>query len=231
MTSRSAVAFATIALVSLAACDTGTRISGLVGSQNSAVVRIVNTTGGAIDLTSNGQVVGGGGHVSAGTTSACVRIDPSTATLGLRAQGATSDLAGFSFAPAPAAHYIVVAFTSDVGTTSALSLTDQFTPTSGLSALRVVDVAPGLGSLDVYVTPNGAPLGVPSTAAIGYGGNTGFFDANPGTSQVRFTIATTPTLVYDAGPVTLGLAQLYTMVLAQPDGPSSTPVATLVPSC
>jgi len=231
MMSRSAVAFAALALISLAACDTGTRIPGLAGSENSAVIRIVNTTAGAVDLTSNGRVVGGSGHVNAGTTSACINIDPATTTLGLREQGAVGDLGGFAPAITPGAHYTFVAFTSDVGTTSALTLPDQFTPTSGLSALRVVDVAPGLGSLDVYVTPSGAPLGIPSTASIGYGGNTGFFDANPGTSQVRFTIATTPTLVYDAGPITLGLGQLSTMVLAQPAGPTAPPVATLVPSC
>lgn len=234
MTSRSLAAlatFATLALISLAACDTGTRIPGLAGSQNSSAIRIVNASAGAVDLTSNGQVVGSSGHVNAGATSACISIDPATTTLGLREEGALRDLAGFAPALIPGAHYTLVAFTSDAGTTSALSLLDQFTVTSGLSALRVVDVAPGLGSLDVYVTPNGAPLGVPSTASIGYAGNTGFFDANPGTSQVRFTVATTPTLVYDAGPVTLGLGQLYTMVLAQPAGPATTPVATLVPSC
>ena len=92
----------------------------------------------------------------------------------------------------------IVAFTSEVGTTRAITLSDDFVPTSGLAGLRVVDVAPGLGSLDVYVTPPGAPLGIPSTASIGFGGTTGFFDANPGTSQVRFTVATTPTLVLDA---------------------------------
>ncbi len=231
MMPRSAVAFAALALISLAACDSGTRIPGLAGSENSAVIRIVNTTTGAVDLTSNGQVVGGTGHVNAGTTSACINIDPATTTLGLREQGATSDVTDFAPALTPQVHYTVVVYPSVLGTTKALSLPDQFTPTSGLSALRVVHVAPALGSVDVYVTPAGAALGIPSAIGIGYGGNTGFFDANPGSSQVRFTTTASTVLAFDAGPVTLSPGQLYTMVLSSANSAFAQPVATLVPSC
>ena len=231
MMSRTTFALAALALVSLAGCDTGSHTSGVGGSTNDVLIKIVNTTPGAIDLVTNGQVVGGSGHVNAGAASACIRIDPGTTSLGLREAGATSDLALLMTPLIPSAAYTVVAFTSDAGTTDALSLLDEFSPASGLAALRIVDVAPGLGSLDVYVTPRAGPLGVPSTASIGYGGNTGYFDTNAGPSQVRFTIATTSTLVFDAGPITLVSGELATMVLAQPAGPSGTPVAPLVPAC
>jgi hypothetical protein len=231
MTSRSTTALAVLALAALAGCDTGSRTLGFGGSVNSALLRIVNTTDVAIDLTSNGVSIGGGGHVAPRSSSSCLRIDPATTTLRLRVTGALSDLGDFAPSLAPNATYTVVAFTSDLGTTRTLTLSDDFVPTSGLAALRVVDVAPGLGTLDIYVTPPGEPLATPSTASVGFGGNTGFFDTNPGTSQVRFTVATTPTLVLDAGPITLAPGQRSTMVLAQPAGAGAAPVVSLVPAC
>jgi hypothetical protein len=234
MTSRHTTAFATLALVALAVlpgCNVGSRTAGLGGSANSSLLRIVNATGAALDLTSGGQVVGGEGHVNANSSSACIRIDPTTTTLGLREPGAVGDIGSFRPTLTPGASYTVVVFTSDVGTPLALTLPDDFAPTSGLAGLRIVDVAPGLGTLDVYVTPRAGPLGVPSTASIGFGGNTGFFNADPGSSQVRFTIATTPTLVFDAGTITLQPGQRYTMVLSQPGGAAATPVASLLPAC
>jgi len=232
MMSRYTLALAAAAFVALTGCDVGSRIPGVGGSENAARLRIVNASGVAVDLTSNGQIVGGSGHVNAGATSSCITLDPATTTtVGLRLAGAVSDMGGFTGPLTANVAYTVVVFTSDAGTTNALTLTDEFTPTSGLAGFRIVDVAPGLGTLDVYVTPHSGPLGVPSTASIGYGGNTGFFDVNPGPSQVRFTVATTQTLVFDAGSVSLVASGRSTMVLAQPGGTDATPVATLVSGC
>jgi hypothetical protein len=231
MTTRSAFAVATIALAALAACDTGTLTLGLGGSTNDAVLRIINTTNGAVDLTTNGHANGGSGHVVARTISSCIRIDPATTTIGMRESGATIDIPDFTPTLAAGGKYTVVAFTSDDTTTHTLTLSDTFAPTSGFAALRVVHVAPTLGSLDVYVTPPGAPLDIPSTASVGFGGNTGYFDTKPGSSQVRFTLATTPTLVFDAGTVTLQTGQRSNLVLAQPGGPAGAAMTPLAPAC
>lgn len=228
---KSRLALALAALVVLAGCDTGSRIPGLGGGADDALLRIVNATGATLDLTSNGQAVGGSGHVTGGTTSACIRVDPATSTLGLREAGAVSDVGGFAPTIASRTSYTVIAFLSDAGAIQTFTFADEFIPTSGLAGLRIVDVAPGLGSLDVYITPRNGPLDVPSTASIGYGSNTGFFDVDPGTSQVRFTLATTHTLVFDAGTMNLLPGQLATLVLSQPGGAAGAPVATLVPAC
>jgi hypothetical protein len=231
MIARRALAFATLALVALAGCDVGSRIPGVGGGANDALLRIVNATSVTLDLTSGGQAVGGSGHVTAGTTSDCIRVDPAGPALGLREAGAVSDIGSFVPTLAPSTSYTVIAFTSDVGSVQTFTLADEFIPTSGLAGMRIVDVAPGLGSLDVYITPRNGPLDVPSTASIGYGSNTGFFDVNPGTSQVRFTTATTQTLVFDAGTINLMPGQLATLVLSQPGGAAGTPVARLIPAC
>jgi len=232
MTSRRTFALVALVLAAATGCDVGSRGAGVGGGTDDVLFRIVNTTGVALDLTSSGQVIGGSGHVNAGTTSDCIRIDPtSTSSVGLREAGAVSDVGSFAPTLTPQASYTVVAFISDAGSVSTFTLPNQFIPTSGLAGLRIVDVAPGLGTLDVYVTPRNGPLDVPSTASIGFGGNTGFFDVNPGSNQVRFTVATTQTVVFDAGSVTLFPGQLSTMVLSQPGGADGTPVATLAPAC
>jgi hypothetical protein len=48
---------------------------------------------------------------------------------------------------------------------------------------------------------------------------------------VRFTVATTTTLVFDAGFVTLSPGELATVVLAQPAGPAGAPTGLIVPAC
>lgn len=232
MTSRSTLAIAALAFTALAACDPGSRIPGTGDSGNDVRVRVVNTTTSAIDLTSNGQVVGGSGHVNAGTGSSCISIDPAvTTSVGVLEEGATSDYLVTTPVLMPGARYTVVAYTSDDGTMRAIALPDELSIPSGLAALRIVHVAPGVGSLDVYVTPRNGPLGTPSTASVGYGGNTGYFDVESGASQLRFTIATTPTLAFDAGTITLTPQELATVVLAQPTGPAGALISLLVPSC
>jgi hypothetical protein len=231
MKSRSAFVIATLAVAALTGCNMGSGISGVGGGVNDALLRIVNATGTTLDLTSNGQVVGGSGHVTGGTTSACIRVDPATSNLGLREAGAVSDIGSFAPTLASRTSYTVIAFVSDAGSIQTFTLADEFIPTSGLAGLRIVDVAPGLGSLDVYITPRNGPLDVPSTASIGFGSNTGFFNVDPGTSQVRFTTATTSTIVFDAGTMNLLPGQLSTFVLSQPGGAAGTPVATIVPAC
>lgn len=231
MTARHALAFASFALVAAIGCDVGSRVPGVGGGTDDMLFRIVNATDVTLDLTSSGQLVGGSGHVTPGTTSTCIRIDAGTTTLGLREAGAVSDIGSFVPTLTPRTSYTVIAYIADDGSIQTFTLTDAYVPTSGLSGLRVVDIAPGLGSLDVYVTPRDGPLGIPSTASIGYGSNTGFFDVNPGTNTVRFTTATTSTVVFDAGPITLLPGSLSTLLLSQPGGAAATPTTTLVPAC
>ena len=232
MTARRTLAISSlVVLTALAGCDVGSRIPGLGGSENDMLLRIVNTTGTTLDLTSSGQPVGGEGHVAPGATSGCIRVSEGTTTLGLRQAGATSDVASFAPTLTPRTSYTVVAFTSLTGSVQTATFTNDFVPTTGLAGLRIMDVAPTLGSLDVYVTPRNGSLDAPSTASIGFGSNTGFFDVNPGTSQVRFTQATTFNVVFDAGTITLQPGQLSTLVISQPSGTGGAPVASLAPAC
>lgn len=234
MTTRSAIAtfaLATIALATLAACDAGSLIPGLAGSTNDAVLRIINTTNGAVDLTANGRATGGSGHVEARTVSACIRVDPATTSIGLRASRDSASIPDVTPALASGGRYTIVAYTANDTTTQAVTLSDAFVPASGFAALRVLHVAPTLGSLDVYVTAPGAPLDIPSSASVGFGGNTGYITTPPGSNQVRFNLTTTSTLVFDAGTVTLLTGQLANLVLAQPGGPDGAAVSTFAPAC
>jgi hypothetical protein len=227
--SRRVWALVVLAALAVAGCDQGTRVAGLVGG-NAASVRFVNATGSPLDLTANGQTFTAGGHVPAGTSSGCLPVT-STVNVGIRLTGESSDVPGFAPAFVAGQGHTVIVFAGGTGTIRVVTMSDEFTPTSGLSGLRVFDAAPGTGSLDVYVTAPGEPLSVPSTASLGFGGGTPFFDVNPGTSQVRFTVATTPVLAFDAGQIVLTPGARATLVLAPAAAGASTPTVMLLPAC
>jgi hypothetical protein len=227
---RTLAAFSAVAALAAAGgCDQGTRIVGVVGG-NAASVRFVNATSSPLDLTADGRAFTTGGHLPAGTSSVClpVRTDVS---IGIRLVGAPSDVPGFAPVFVAGQGHTVIIFAGGTGTTQTVTLSDEFTPTSGLSGLRVFDAAPGTGSLDVFVTAPGDPLTAPSTASIGFGGGTPFFDVNPGTSQVRFTVATTPVLAFDAGQIVLTAGARATLVLTPAAAGASTPTVMLLPAC
>ena len=230
--SRRARAIATLAAIAAfaaAGCDQGTRIVGLAGG-NAASVRFVNATRSPLDLTADGRTFTTGGHLTTGTSSGCVPVDPNV-SVGIRLEGEPFDVPGFAPAFLAGQGFTVIVFDGGTGTTQVVTMSDAFTPTSGLSGLRVFDAAPGIGSLDVYVTAPGDPLTMPSTASLGFGGGTPFFDVNPGTSQVRFAVATTPVLAFDAGQIVLIPGARATLVLAPAAAGASTPAVMLLPAC
>ena len=228
MSRRRTFPIAALALATLG-CDQGSHLAGL-GGATGASVRFINATDAALDLTTNGQVIGAAGHVPAGASTTCLEVDPATAKLGIRPSGA-ADIPGFAPTLDAGKAYTVIVLTGETGQVQAVTLSDEFTPAAGGSALRVFDAAPGTGSLDVYVTAPADPLTGPSDAAVGFGGGTPFFDVSAGTSRVRFTVATTTVLALDAGEVTLAPGSRSTLVLAPPMAGSVTPAVVLVPAC
>ena len=229
MSSRRRIVLVTLAFVALTGCDQGSRIIGLGGS-GGATVRFVNATTVALDLTANGQVVGGNGRIPAGTSTSCLPVDPTNTTVGIRQFNGTTDIPGFTPTFTVGRTYTVVVFSGGTGATQTVTMLDAFIPHSGLSGLRIFDAASATGPLDVYVTAPGAPLSVPSSASIGFAGSTGFFEVNPGANQVRFTVATTPIPAFDAGTITLVPGQSSTLVLVPVAG-SFIPTAVLLPAC
>ena len=75
------------------------------------------------------------------------------------------------------------------------------TPNSGTFNFRVINVAAGIGAVDVYLTAAGADLNStsPNLANIAIGNISGLVPVNTGSYELRVTAAGTKDVIYDTG--------------------------------
>jgi hypothetical protein len=75
------------------------------------------------------------------------------------------------------------------------------TPNSGTFNFRVVNVAAGIGAVDVYLTAAGADINStsPNVSNIGTGALSGLIPVNTGSYELRVTAAGTKDVIYDTG--------------------------------
>src|SRR5438093_5110695 len=75
------------------------------------------------------------------------------------------------------------------------------TPNSGTFNFRVINVAAGIGAVDVYLTAAGADLNStsPNLSNIAAGSISGFVPVNTGSYELRVTAAGTKDVIYDTG--------------------------------
>lgn len=226
MTRRLALLFA----AALSACDTGVTSTGLAGG-NAATVRVVNATATSLDVASSGSVAAGNANLAFGAPSTCTTTDATTPNLTVRNSGSATALAGFSPAFAAGSKYIVLAYDANGVTQFITFATSTFTPGSGKGGLKVVDVAPGTGNFDVYVTAPGAALGAVSATSLSSGGSTNFFSVDAGTQQVRLTNSGTQTVAFIAGSQSFTAGRNYVLVIAPPATGTTELRSFLVGSC
>ena len=89
---------------------------------------------------------------------------------------------------------------SEMGT---LFVSDDYeAPARGNARLRLLHVAPGAGTVDVYITAPGASIaGIePTVADLAYLGSSGYLEAPAATYQLRICPAGTKTVAIDSGP-------------------------------
>jgi hypothetical protein len=74
-------------------------------------------------------------------------------------------------------------------------------PNSGTFNFRVINVAAGIGAVDVYLTAAGADLNStsPNIANVGTGGISSLVPVNTGSYELRVTAAGTKDVIYDTG--------------------------------
>jgi hypothetical protein len=75
------------------------------------------------------------------------------------------------------------------------------TPNSGTFNFRVINVAAGIGAVDVYLTAAGADLNStsPNIANVGTGATSSLVPVNTGSYELRVTAAGTKDVIYDTG--------------------------------
>jgi hypothetical protein len=89
------------------------------------------------------------------------------------------------------------------------------TPNSGTFNFRVINVAAGIGAVDVYLTAAGADLNStsPNVANVGVGLISGLVPVNTGSYELRVTAASTKDVIYDTGVQAFTNNQTYQAVI------------------
>ncbi len=162
---------------------------GNSGSSDNASLRLVNATltHPSLDLLASSAVAISANpldqvsnYASVGTGSVPLQINDA---------GAASALASTTPTLSSGQHYAVIAYESGGVVTTALLGEDTAQPAAGLAQLRVFDVSPDAGAVDVYITGTATDLASvsPSFSTVSGAQPTAFLAFTPGTYRLRVT--------------------------------------------
>lgn len=208
-----AAAAATTAALLLAACGGGT-------DRTKAQVRLVNASSGytSLELRVDGEVLQAG--VSYGNSASYVEAKPGKSSE-ILATGGASALLTFTPSTEERKYYTVLAY-GPAGTLKQVVLDEnRAEPDTNRSLLRVVNAAPDVGPVDVYVTGVNEPLATAVALRAGIAvDSVGDFDVvNSGTWKLRVTAAgSKDDLLVEIPSVTMASKQVFTLVVTPAPG-------------
>lgn len=170
-----------------------------------AQVRVANLLPGVASV----DVLVGGTVLWSGVTSQSVTsyqiLENTTQNFVVNVAGTTTQLAQGSFVLAGEQPYtFVITGTPSQPTVNFLQEVKN-PPTNGSVLISAFNAASNVSSLDLYATIPGADITVigPTYFGLKYNGTTYNVSFQPGTYQVRATVAGTKTVIYDSGPITV----------------------------
>lgn len=99
-------------------------------------------------------------------------------------------------------------------------------PPSGQVGLRVVNVSPGVGSVDVYVTGADTALTTPTASDVTFENIAPYVDVSAGTARVRITAHNSKTVLLDISESQMQPGAVHTILLVDSVG-SVSPVTWL----
>ncbi len=132
-------------------------------------------------------------------------LDPVQHSFATRITGTSEELNAANYTLNGDTYYTMVAY-GTAGVPSAFVLVDPANgPGSGTFRARLVQIAPNVAALDLYVTDATADLeGVsPNVSGLAYGSIGAFNNYTAGTFRIRATLSGTKDVIYDSGVVNL----------------------------
>jgi len=116
----------------------------------------------------------------------------------------------------PSSQITYIVFNPVASATALLVVDSNLTaPTTGTFGFRVINVAAGIGLVDVYLTPPGTDLNAtsPTVSAASFGGVSALQNPNPGSLELRVTPAGTKQVIYDTAPQNFTAGNFYQAVV------------------
>ena len=197
------------AALAAAACDDDTTTP-----VSEARVRVVHASPDApnVDVVVDGTTVLS--NVPFGAASDYLPVDGGNRQLQVRPAGSSTAGIDANQDVEDGSDYTIIA-SGLVANISALALRDDNAlPGAGQVRLRVVHGAPSAPAVDVYVTAPGADLNTvtPTLTNVPFGAASNYLEVPAGNYQVRVTVAGTPTVAIDTGPLSLAAGVVRTAI-------------------
>ena len=223
-------------VLTASACDDDDDDDG-TGPTNTATVRVINTTGQALDFGSGGTFGATNSNIAFGASSQCLEVPVGANGLTFRQNGQTQTFspAGFNGSALTSGGNYTVVIGGTTGAYTANTFTNTYagaTTTSG--GVRVVNATTGDDDYNLYVGTSGS---LPTTANMtGFGSgmaSTSWYPVTAGQGAVRLTTGTGASQVtaYESAAFPVTANQYQTVVIADPTTGSSTLRSFSVASC
>jgi hypothetical protein len=94
---------------------------------------------------------------------------------------------------------------------STLLVDDTTDPSSGHFKIRVSDLSPDVGAVDVYVVTGDITASAPTVASVGYGSTTDYVELVPGNYQFVYTTAGTKDILFQSQAQSLAAGGKFTI--------------------
>jgi Domain of unknown function (DUF4397) len=186
--------------VALPGCNTGKGVGATAIVTRVRVVNLIpNAAGITLTLDTDAPVVTGLGFQQ---LTQYLNVNPGVHEFKVSVDGGATTLLGTTLGLAAGTDYTFIVFGPVEAANSVLELdTKTPIPDSGTFSLRFIDLAAGVGGIDVYLTPLGADISAaaPVIANATTGGTTVFVRATAGNFQLRVTPNSTKEVIYDSG--------------------------------
>ena len=186
--------------VALPGCNSGNGVGATAILTRVRVVNLIpNAAAITLTLDTDAPVVTGLGFQQ---LTQYLNVNPGTREFKVSVDGGATTLLGTTLGLASGTDYTFIVFGPVEAANTVLELdTKTPLPNGGNFSLRVIDLAAGVGGIDVYITPLGADISAtaPVIANATYLGTTVFVPATAGDFQVRVTPNSTKEVIYDSG--------------------------------
>jgi len=185
------------------------------GSSGSTQIRMMNAVPDQSDLALLVDGTSLASSVAYGTSTGYMKVSSGSRHVQIEPSGATNVIIDQNITIASGTDTTIIAENFSTNPSSALVLTDDNSaPSSGDFKLRIVNAAPSLGPVDVYVVVPGTDLNTVSATVsnIAFGSSTGYQSLSAGAYEIELTNVGEKFPVIDTGSQTFSSGQVRTFV-------------------
>ena len=178
-------------------------------------LRMVNAVPDQANLTLLIDGASVAGNVAYGTGTGYMKVSSGSRHVQIEPSGATNVIIDQNITIPAGTDTTIVAENFSSNPSSALVLTDNNSaPSSGDFKLRIVNVAPSLGAVDVYVVAPGTDLSTVSATVsnLAFGSSSGYQSLSAGAYEIEVTNVGEKFPVIDTGSQTFSSGQVRTFV-------------------